>query len=486
MSHHLENVVMCAKGRVWKWLDHTGDARSLVRAVFATNMGKIDSFELKFDSTKEFYSPGESISGTVAIKVGQKLQCKAIRVNCNGFCGITNKLNETAWTLEEQYFNNTVSVADIGTLKPGSHTFPFKFLIPGSAPTSFRGNYGSIVYRIRAFIDTPRFCKDYSTEKAFFLLDALNLNKIPEIWGPCSSSVVQEFTYMLLKTGIVMLKAQTDKKGYIPGQIIQLSAIVHNKSEKSTGNISAALVQRVTYHTKKPIHDLRAIAELEGGRVKAGKELAWKEQIIVPPLPQSNLAGCDLIKVEYYVKVSLKSPQVVLTLPLHIGNISLDRRFQPSQNEASLSSANVENTPPVIASAPASSPPPTAPKPTPRAAPRARLSHSDNPNVTLAGCQPGAEGGRRADGSFTNKRHSQLSPTGFSYAPGHSFPNRHQNRSGANPEGTPHSASTRTPTSYSNVNTAFPALTPLSLPPDYRSTEFPQEAPPSYDESCNT
>lgn len=42
---------------------------------------------------------------------------------------------------------------------------------------------------------------------------------------------------------------------------------------------------------------------VEGGVVKAGKEVEWKEQIIVPPLPQSSLAGCELIKIEYFVKV---------------------------------------------------------------------------------------------------------------------------------------------------------------------------------------
>lgn len=66
--------------------------------------------------------------------------------------------------------------------------------------------------------------------------------------------------------------------------------------------------QRVTYETKRPTHDVRTIAEVEGGVVKAGKELEWKEQIIVPPLPQSSLAGCDLIKIEYYVKVRYPHP----------------------------------------------------------------------------------------------------------------------------------------------------------------------------------
>ncbi|KAM9821514.1 histone-lysine N-methyltransferase EHMT1a isoform 9-T10 [Syngnathus typhle] len=277
-------------------------------------MGKIELFQITFDNSKELYTPGESITGAVTIKAGQKLLCKAVKVNCNGFCGITNKVNETTWTEEEQYFNNTVSVADKGTLKQGLHTFPFKFLIPESAPTSFEGNYGRIVYRIRAFVDTPRFSKDYSTAKEFYLLDPLNLNKISDIWGPCSSSVIQEFSYMLLKTGTVTLKAQIDKKGYTPGQIIQLSAVVHNKSEKRTSNIKASLEQRVTYQTKKTTHDVRVIAELEGGQVKAGKEIEWKEQIIVPPLPQSSLVGCDLIKIEYYVKKSAgKRTNLVLT-----------------------------------------------------------------------------------------------------------------------------------------------------------------------------
>lgn len=38
----------------------------------------------------------------------------AVKVNCNGFCGVTTKSNDTEWTVEEQYFNSTVSVADTG------------------------------------------------------------------------------------------------------------------------------------------------------------------------------------------------------------------------------------------------------------------------------------------------------------------------------------------------------------------------------------
>ncbi|CAF92133.1 unnamed protein product [Tetraodon nigroviridis] len=273
------------------------------KQVSADRMGKVKTFDIFFDHDKTEYSSGDSVSGSVKVELSGPLLCKAIKINCCGFCGVTNKVNDTSWNVEEQYFNSTISVADKGTLKQGKHVFPFKFLLPASCPTSFEGKYGRIIYRVRAVIDTPRFVTDYSAEKPFYLLNLLNLNQVPDIWGVSSSAVTKEFSYMLMKSGTVVLKAQTDMKGYTPGQIIQVKAHISNQSGKSTGHMAASLVQNVSYGTKKPTHDVRTIAEVEGGVVKLGKEVEWKEQIIVPPLPQSSLAGCELIKVEYYVKV---------------------------------------------------------------------------------------------------------------------------------------------------------------------------------------
>lgn len=61
--------------------------------------------------------------------------------------------------------------------------------------------------------------------------------------GPSLSAVTQQFTYMLMKTGTIVLKAETDLKGYTPEQIIQVTANIHNQSGKTSGNIMASLVQ---------------------------------------------------------------------------------------------------------------------------------------------------------------------------------------------------------------------------------------------------
>lgn len=67
--------------------------------------------------------------------------------------------------------------------------------------------------------------------------------------GTCSSAVTQKFTYMLMKTGTVVLKAQTDMKGYTAGQIIKVMTHIHNQSGKNTGNIAASLMQVSTFYS---------------------------------------------------------------------------------------------------------------------------------------------------------------------------------------------------------------------------------------------
>ncbi|CAB1321736.1 unnamed protein product [Coregonus sp. 'balchen'] len=445
-------------------------------------MGQLQEFVITFKDNKVVYSPGESVSGTLKITTAHALLFKDIKVNCQGLCGVTSKINDTAWTVEEQYFSSTLSVADKGTLKWGDHSFPFKFLIPASLPPSFEGKYGKIMYRVRAFIDTSRFSKDYKTEKPFYLLSLLNLNEVPDIHGPSSSSITKKFTYLLgVKTGTVVLKAQSDMKGYTPGQVIKLTTEIDNQSGKTTGTVVACLMQKVTYQTKKPTIDLRTLAQVEGTGVKADKQVEWKEQIIVPPLPQSSLAGCGLINIEYFIQVSLKSPVASFLLPIHIGNISVDTTSaQPSRPPphtpdplcSSTKPTKLENSSRSEPSSYNQGPPTTTPTPAPRPAshpapkpvPRIRVSTSfpiappaASPSAPPAEMDNLAMGARGlAIKAIPTKRHTQLGAFTFTV-----------------------------PSFSEGCANSMPTLYPL-LPPEYSTSTLPHEAPPSYVESCSS
>ncbi|XP_070845500.1 arrestin domain-containing protein 1b [Chaetodon trifascialis] len=431
-------------------------------------MGKLQEFDITFTNNKVVYGPGESISGTVKIRTSNSLQYKAIKVNCQGSCGISNKMNDSAWTLEEQYFNSTLSLADKGTLSTGEHNFPFQFLIPAAAPTSYEGPFGKIIYRVRAAIDTPRFSKDYKAQRPFYLLNLLNLNEVPDIEHPSYAVTTKKFSYLLVKTGTLMLKARSDLRGYIPGQVIKLATEIHNKSGKDTGCVLASLIQKVTYKTKRPVFDLRTIAEVEGAGVKAGKHAEWREQIIVPPLPQSALAGCSLIDIDYFIQVSLKSPDAVVTLPIYIGNIAVN--LSPSR--------------------------PMPPSPIHCGATMVPCAAGVTPSAPPAEEEPeeGLCAGAVASEEISTKSHSQqdpsgqpvtMSPSAFSYAPGAALPPSHRRPDASAPLFCVSTGATIPFFTEGNV-TPVPTSCSLILPPEYSSWDYPHEPPPTYEESCSS
>ncbi|XP_034402429.1 arrestin domain-containing protein 1b isoform X1 [Cyclopterus lumpus] len=391
----------------------------------------------------------------------------AIKVNCQGSCGISNKVNDATWTLEEQYFNSTLSVADKGTLVAGEHSFPFQFLIPVAVPTSFEGPFGKVIYRVRAAIDTPRFSKDHKALRPFYLLNLLNLNEVPAIENPSYAVTTKKFSYLLVKTGTLMLKARSDLRGYIPGQVIKLAAEIHNKSGKDTGCVLASLIQKVTYKTKRPVVDLRTIAEVEGAGVKAGKHAEWREQIIVPPLPQSALTGCSLIDISYFLQVSLKSPDAVVTLPICIGNIGVN--LSPSRPTLSVPGHCGATAAPGAAGVTPSAPP------------------AEEPEEGL--CAGGV-----ASEEIPTKSHSQqdpfgqpvtVSPGAFGHAPGAALPPGQGRPDASAPLFCVSTGATIPFFTEGNV-TPIPTSCSLILPPEYSSCDYPHEPPPTYEESCSS
>nr|XP_055126140.1 arrestin domain-containing protein 1 isoform X4 [Symphalangus syndactylus] len=398
----------------------------------------------------------------------------AIRVTCTGSCGVSNKANDTAWVVEEGYFNSSLSLADKGLLRPvptvphlppvsagslpaGEHSFPFQFLLPATAPTSFEGPFGKIVHQVRAAIHTPRFSKDHKCSLVFYILSPLNLNSIPDIEQPNVASATKKFSYKLVKTGSVVLTASTDLRGYVVGQALQLHADIENQSGKDTSPVVASLLQKVSYKAKRWIHDVRTIAEVEGAGVKAWRRAQWHEQILVPALPQSALPGCSLIHIDYYLQVSLKAPEATVTLPVFIGNIAV--------NHAPLSPRPGLGLPP-------GAPPlvvPSAP-PQEEAEAAAGSPHFLDPVF------------------LSTKSHSQQQPllATWSSVPGAPEPCPQDGSPASHPLRPPLCISTGATVPYfaEGSGEPVPTTSTLILPPEYSSWGYPYEAPPSYEQSC--
>ncbi|XP_068105288.1 arrestin domain-containing protein 1 [Hyperolius riggenbachi] len=413
-------------------------------------MGKLQLFEVRLAESRVVFSPGEALSGTVTVRSSAALHYRAIKVSCTGSCGVSNKSNDTSWNVEEQYFNSTFSLADKGTLQPGEHSFPFQFLLPESAPTSFEGPFGKVTHQLKAVIETRKLSKDYKTSKPFYILRPLDLNEIPDIDQFSCASATKKFSYKLVKSGQLLLSVTSDLRGYIVGQAIKIHTEVENKSGRDSGSIVASLIQKVAYRSKRSVYDLRTIAEVEGAPVKAWKHAVWDEQILVPALPQSILQGCNLIQIDYYLQVTVKSPDVSVTLPIYIGNIPV------SQTRLGLRQPSISHAPvPVIPSAPPA--------------------------------DEGQAGSTQAmdNVSIPTKCHSQQQAnTPFSYAPNISFPDSQDLGSPSRPTLCLSTGAT-VPYYAEGAVIPVPTASTLILPPEYSTWAYPYDAPPSYEQSCN-
>lgn len=175
-------------------------------------------------------------------------------------------------------------------------------------------------------------------------------------------------------------------------------------------------------------------------------------------------------------QVSLKYPETLLTLPIHIGNVAVDPSLRPPPKAAKTAPTPAPRTNPVSPlNVPAASPLPSgSPSLPPRPAPRPRpRSMCVTPSAPPA--EPGMMGaGDPQSEAIPTKVHSQhqgpVSPNAFSYAPGLMFPQINSNPSA------PHfslSTGATIPFFAEGNNTPVPTSCPFILPPDYRSSTHP-------------
>lgn len=81
----------------------------------------------------------------------------------------------------------------------------------------------------------------------------------------------------------------------------------------------ARKLQTIQYLARSKVvqAETRELASLTRGKIKPGEKDEWlNEQLYVPPLPPTNLRGCNLIRIQYDVYVSKNTECMLGAFPL--------------------------------------------------------------------------------------------------------------------------------------------------------------------------
>ncbi|KAG6444951.1 arrestin domain-containing protein 17 [Manduca sexta] len=188
----------------------------------------------------------------------------------------------------------------------GKHTYNFTFTLPPVLPSSFEGEHGYIRYTVKVTLDRPwKF--DQETKMAFTVINALDLNLNPNYKEPIHIQLEKTFCCFCCASPPLSVDVQAPVSGYCPGQVIPLTIDIENKSNVQLHLVKIFLRKVVTYRATSPSTATKKIKSViltvQEGPAPAGTTKHWSLNMEIPPIPPSNLVNCNIIDLDYDLKV---------------------------------------------------------------------------------------------------------------------------------------------------------------------------------------
>ncbi|TRZ07680.1 hypothetical protein HGM15179_019428, partial [Zosterops borbonicus] len=211
------------------------------------------------------------------------------------------------------------------TIHSGRHEYAFSFELPQiPLATSFEGRHGSVRYWVKAELHRP-WLLPVKLKKEFTVFEHIDINT-PSLLSPQAGTKEKTLCCWLCTSGPISLSAKIERKGYTPGESIQIFAEIENCSSRMVVP-KATIYQTQAFYAKGKMKEVRQlVANLRGESLSSGKTETWNgKQLKIPPVSPSIL-DCSIIRVEYSLMVYVDIPGAVdlfLNLPLVIGTIPL-------------------------------------------------------------------------------------------------------------------------------------------------------------------
>nr|XP_019937156.1 PREDICTED: arrestin domain-containing protein 3-like isoform X1 [Paralichthys olivaceus] len=347
-------------------------------------LGKVRALAIYFDSLNEnnlpAFSGGELVSGRVVVEVTGDVRVKSLDITARGVAKVrwTESRNAGANTAYTQNYTEEVEYLHhydtligeerdedcpeegLTVLHAGLHEFAFSFNLPQMAlATSFEGKHGSVRYWVKAELHRP-WLLPVKVKKEFIVFEHIDINTplllklklVVSEQAPQAGTKEKTLCCWFCASGPISLSAKIERKGYTPGESIQIFAEVENCSSRVVVP-KAALYQTQTFYAKgkgKQIQQL--VSNLRGDPLPQGKSQSWEGKLLKIPPVSPSILDCPIIRVEYALMVYVDVPgglNLSLSLPLVIGTIPLHtsstRTSSISSNCSTLTWLGLSQTP---------------------------------------------------------------------------------------------------------------------------------------------
>uniref|UniRef100_A0A8C8DHR3 Thioredoxin-interacting protein n=1 Tax=Oryzias sinensis TaxID=183150 RepID=A0A8C8DHR3_9TELE len=254
---------------------------------------------------RPFYSSGDKVSGLVQLEAAAPCRLARLRVTAAGCARVDRRGGKNRRRVQEvEYLRCEEDLRLEEELSAGEPRLV----------SSYRGKFGSVRYHIRAELQRPNQ-HALHCEQEFEVQEPVDVNQ-SHLLSPAAASTQKKVTCMFIPDGQVSIRAQIDRTGYCEGEDIQIHASFENSCSRIVVP-KAAIVCKHSYAANGCTKEWRQkLSAVRGNPIISGMCDMWQGRSISVPKLQPTLHGCDIIKVDYALVVSLRKRRGPERFPL--------------------------------------------------------------------------------------------------------------------------------------------------------------------------
>ncbi|XP_067296161.1 arrestin domain-containing protein 3-like [Pseudorasbora parva] len=214
-------------------------------------------------------------------------------------------------------------------IKKGRHVFPFRFRLPQkNIPASFEGVHGSVKYVLMVKLKRHR----KPTSSTCRELTVLPRNDRTHEFLMLPQYVIREKKMRLFSSGKISLAVTTDKTGYMQGETIKNVVDIDNSSSHDVKPMYSLQQQQTFMAGKETKIKSKNIVHETKDCVPSGGKHNFIVNLKLPRYLPVTIENCRILKVQYYLKVSLDvsfatDPEIMLPVVI----LPADQQCPPCQ-----------------------------------------------------------------------------------------------------------------------------------------------------------
>ncbi|XP_077456877.1 uncharacterized protein LOC144074356 [Stigmatopora argus] len=318
-------------------------------------------------SEKGTFTSGDAVNGQVILEVAKECKVESFYVKFKGKAEVlwTERHGQTTVTYhsKNKYFSIKHYFIQGGStgkdlLFPGYHEFPFNFQFPlQEMPSSFTGSVGKVVYLLETKLSRSMRLSTKDTAKIPFVTKLVP-NMSEDLMIPQHDSKNKKMH--MFNSGTIAMDVKIEKSGFFPGEGLKILAYIQNNSSRQIKPKFCIYRKHSFFARGKRRLDTKDLLKEVGDSIPPSAGVTVNRVITIPPDMEPSILNCEILKVEYRLRVYLdvkysSDPEIkfpITILPAFQASAALAANMPLTSTGFEFTSHGYQNPPPVDAFSP--------------------------------------------------------------------------------------------------------------------------------------